>query len=52
MLPGRAAQIGLWLLPAYGFLLGLNTLTHQPPVAAIRLPRTAELAAPLRTDGR
>ena len=31
--PGRAAQIGLWLLPAYGFLLGLSTLTHQPPVA-------------------
>jgi hypothetical protein len=31
--PGRAAQIGLWLLPAYGLLLGLSTLTHQPPVA-------------------
>src|SRR5918995_1260196 len=31
--PGRAARIGLWLLPAYGFLLGLSTLTHQPPVA-------------------
>jgi len=30
--PGRAAQIGLWLLPAYGLLLGLSTLTHQPPV--------------------
>ena len=30
--PGRAAQIGLWLLPAYGLLLGLITLTHQPPV--------------------
>jgi hypothetical protein len=31
--PGRAARIGLWLLPAYGLLLGLSTLTHQPPVA-------------------
>ena len=29
----RAARIGLWLLPAYGILLGLSTLTHQPPVA-------------------
>jgi hypothetical protein len=29
---GRAARIGLWLLPAYGVLLGLSTLTHQPPV--------------------
>ena len=28
----RAARIGLWLLPAYGILLGLGTLTHQPPV--------------------
>jgi hypothetical protein len=33
MPPGRAARIGLWLLPAYGILLGLSTLTHQPPVA-------------------
>jgi hypothetical protein len=33
MAPGRAARIGLWLLPAYGLLLGLSTLTHQPPVA-------------------
>jgi hypothetical protein len=33
MPPGRAARIGLWLLPAYGLLLGLSTLTHQPPVA-------------------
>jgi hypothetical protein len=33
MRPGRAAQIGLWLLPAYGVLLGISTLTHQPPVA-------------------
>jgi hypothetical protein len=29
----RAARFGLWLLPAYGVLLGLSTLTHQPPVA-------------------
>lgn len=28
----RAAHIGLWALPAYGLLLGLSTLTHQPPV--------------------
>jgi hypothetical protein len=28
----RAARVGLWLLPAYGVLLGLSTLTHQPPV--------------------
>jgi len=28
----RAARAGLWLLPAYGVLLGLSTLTHQPPV--------------------
>ncbi len=28
----RAARIGLWLLPAYGILLGLGTLTHQPPI--------------------
>jgi hypothetical protein len=33
MPPGRAARIGLWLLPVYGFLLGLSTLTHQPPVS-------------------
>jgi hypothetical protein len=33
MPPGLAARIGLWLLPAYGLLLGLSTLTHQPPVA-------------------
>jgi hypothetical protein len=33
MRPGHAAQIGLWLLPAYGVLLGISTLTHQPPVA-------------------
>ena len=32
MPPSRAARIGLWLLPAYGLLLGLSTLTHQPPV--------------------
>jgi hypothetical protein len=29
---GRAARIGLWALPVYGVLLGLSTLTHQPPV--------------------
>ena len=29
---GRAARIGLWSLPIYGILLGLSTLTHQPPV--------------------
>jgi hypothetical protein len=28
----KAAQIGLWALPAYGLLLGLSTLTHQPSV--------------------
>ena len=28
----RAARTGLWALPAYGILLGLSTLTHQPPV--------------------
>src|SRR3712207_1415747 len=28
-----AARAGLWALPAYGLLLGLSTLTHQPPVA-------------------
>jgi hypothetical protein len=28
----RAARVGLWLLPAYGVLLGLGTLTHQPPI--------------------
>jgi len=28
----RAARAGLWALPAYGLLLGLSTLTHQPPV--------------------
>jgi hypothetical protein len=27
-----AARAGLWLLPVYGVLLGLSTLTHQPPV--------------------
>jgi hypothetical protein len=26
-----AARAGLWLLPVYGLLLGLSTLTHQPP---------------------
>ena len=33
MAPGRAAQVGLWLLPVYGILLGLSTLTHQPPIS-------------------
>ncbi|MFC7533008.1 hypothetical protein [Actinoplanes sp. GCM10030250] len=31
--PARAARIGLWALPAYGVLLGLSTVTHQPPVS-------------------
>jgi hypothetical protein len=31
--PGRAARLGLWALPAYGILLGLSTVTHQPPVS-------------------
>ncbi len=30
---GRAARIGLWALPLYGVLLGVSTLTHQPPVS-------------------
>jgi hypothetical protein len=30
---GRAARIGLWGLPLDGVLLGLSTLTHQPPVS-------------------
>ena len=30
--PGRARRIGLWALPAYGALLGLSTVTHQPSV--------------------
>ncbi len=30
----RAARAGLWLLPVYGLLLGLSTITHQPPVDA------------------
>lgn len=25
-------RLGLWALPAYGLLLGLSTLSHQPPV--------------------
>ena len=29
---GTARRLGLWALPAYGVLLGLGTLTHQPPV--------------------
>jgi len=29
----RAARIGLWALPLYAVLLGLSTLTHQPPVS-------------------
>ena len=28
----RAARVGLWALPGYALLLGLSTLTHQPPV--------------------
>jgi hypothetical protein len=28
----RAARAGLWSLPVYGVLLGLSTLTHQPPI--------------------
>ncbi|GAA3933868.1 hypothetical protein [Actinoplanes auranticolor] len=28
----RAARAGLWALPAYAVLLGLSTVTHQPPV--------------------
>ena len=27
-----AARTGLWTLPAYGILLGLSTLTHQPSI--------------------
>jgi hypothetical protein len=30
--PGRAARIGLWALPVYAALLGLSTVTHQPPI--------------------
>ena len=33
MAPGRAARVGLWLLPVYGVLLGLSTLSHQPPIS-------------------
>lgn len=33
MAPGRAARVGLWLLPVYGVLLGLSTLTHQPSIS-------------------
>jgi hypothetical protein len=29
----RAARIGLWALPLYALLLGLSTITHQPPVS-------------------
>jgi uncharacterized membrane protein YhaH (DUF805 family) len=29
----RAARTGLWSLPLYALLLGLSTLTHQPPVS-------------------
>jgi hypothetical protein len=29
----RAARAGLWALPGYAVLLGLSTLTHQPPVS-------------------
>jgi hypothetical protein len=29
----RAARAGLWALPVCGALLGVSTLTHQPPVA-------------------
>ncbi|WP_328471570.1 hypothetical protein OHA21_07575 [Actinoplanes sp. NBC_00393] len=28
----RAAKAGLWALPAYGVLLGLSTITHQPSI--------------------
>src|SRR5690242_15053465 len=28
-----AVRAGLWSLPVYGMLLGLSTLTHQPPVS-------------------
>src|SRR4051812_3821495 len=31
--PVRAARAGLWALPAYAALLGLSTVTHQPPVS-------------------
>lgn len=31
-LADRAARAGLWALPGYGVLLGLSTLTHQPPI--------------------
>jgi hypothetical protein len=31
--PAQAARLGLWALPAYGVLLGLSTVTHQPPVS-------------------
>jgi hypothetical protein len=29
----RAARVGVWALPGYAVLLGLSTLTHQPPVS-------------------
>jgi hypothetical protein len=28
--PMRFARLGLWLIPVYGVLLALSTLTHQP----------------------
>jgi hypothetical protein len=28
-----AIRAGLWSLPVYGMLLGLSTITHQPPVS-------------------
>jgi hypothetical protein len=31
--PARAAKLGLWALPGYAVLLGLSTVTHQPPVS-------------------
>jgi hypothetical protein len=33
---GSYAAIGLWLLPIYGLLLALGTITHQPDISQFR----------------
>jgi hypothetical protein len=40
-----AVRAGLWSLPVYGMLLGLSTVTHQPPVSDF-----AAYARYVRTD--
>jgi hypothetical protein len=40
----RFARLGLWLIPVYGVLLALSTLTHQPD--STRTSRATRITSP------